>query len=159
MAFVWGEALELERRLGTPVKLLFLMMGVAILLTTEFGVLDATSRISTDIVKVNWLQQNKTWTESRLYYVFLWGTIVLGASILAMGTERIGSFFLFKLTASLNGGVMFLYSMTLLWLNYRVLPADIRIRGWRIATLAWSILFFGFFTVLAVYSEVRALLS
>ena len=28
-------------------------MGVAILLTTEFGVLDSVSRVSTDLVKVN----------------------------------------------------------------------------------------------------------
>jgi hypothetical protein len=158
MAFLWGEALELERRLGGGVKLLFLVMGVAILLTTEFGVLDGTSRISTDIVKVNWLEDNPRWTESRLYYVFLWVTILVGAAILAFGTDRIASFFLFKLTASLNGGVMFLYSMTLLWLNYRLLPADIRIGGWRVAMLVWAVLFFGFFTVLAVYSEIRALL-
>jgi hypothetical protein len=158
MAFVWGEAVELEQRLGPMVKTLFLVMGVAILLTTEFGVLDVTSRISTDIVKVNWLQENKAWTESRLYYVFLWATILIGASILHFGTERIGSFFLFKLTASLNGGVMFLYCMTLLWLNYRLLPADIRIRGWRVAVLVWAICFFGYFTVRAVYSEATAIL-
>ncbi len=159
MAFVWGEALELERRLGTGVKILFLVMGVAILFTTEFGVLDGTSRISTDIVKVNWLQGNRTWSESRLYYLFLWSTILIGAAILALGPERFQSFFLFKLTAALNGGVMFLYSMTLLWLNFRLLPADLRISGWRIAALAWAILFFGFFTLLAIYSEVRPFLD
>ncbi|GIT31281.1 MAG: hypothetical protein Ct9H300mP1_33270 [Planctomycetaceae bacterium] len=32
-------------------KLGFLVMGIAVLLTTELGVLDATARISTDIVK------------------------------------------------------------------------------------------------------------
>ena len=72
-------------------------MGVAIFLTTEFGVLDVTSRTSTDIVKVNWLREHRFWTESRLYYAFLWGTILLGTGILLVGTKRVeSSFALFK---------------------------------------------------------------
>ena len=53
-------------------------MGVAILFTTEFGVLDAASRISTDIVKVAWLRDNPRWSEGRLYFAFLWGEIAAG---------------------------------------------------------------------------------
>ena len=45
----------------------FHVMGIAILLTTEFGVLDSASRISSDIVKVNWLRDNPRWTESKLF--------------------------------------------------------------------------------------------
>lgn len=42
MNFIWGQATLLEDRLGGTFKLLFLLMGAAILLTTELGVLDAT---------------------------------------------------------------------------------------------------------------------
>jgi hypothetical protein len=159
-AFVWGEALEIEERIGGVAKTLFLLMGIAILLTTEFGVLDATSRISTDIVKVNWLRDSPWWSESRLYYLFLWSTILLGTGILLLGTEDVKqSFFLFTLTASLNGGVMFLYCLILLYLNRRVLPPAIRLRGWRLAMLAWAVLFFGFFAIWACFDEVSGLLS
>jgi hypothetical protein len=158
--FVWGEALEIDERIGGPAKTLFLLMGIAILFTTEFGVLDATSRISTDIVKVNWLRDSARWSESRLYYLFLWSTILLGAGILLLGPDKVKqSFFLFTLTASLNGGVMFVYCLTLLYLNRRVLPPAIRLGGWRLAMMVWAVGFFGFFTVWACIDEISALLK
>jgi len=150
---VWGEAVAIENLLGHGFKLLFLVMGVAILLTTEFGVLDATSRISTDIVKVNWLKDSELFSESRLYYLFLWGTIGLGIAILMVGDQRAGAFVLFKLTAALNGGVMFLYCALLLYMNRMRLPEAIRINGWRCAILAWAVCFFGLFAVWAVYDK------
>jgi len=153
ISFVWGEAVTIEEMLGHGFRLLFLVMGVAILLTTEFGVLDATSRISTDIVKVNWLKDNKRFSESRLYYLFLWGTIGLGITILVVGDQQAGAFVLFKLTAALNGGVMFLYCGLLLYMNRTRLPRAIRINGWRSAILVWAVCFFGLFAIWAIYDK------
>ena len=156
--FIWGQAQALHDRLGASVKTLFLVMGVAILLTTEFGVLDCATRISTDVVKVAWLRSSPKWTESRLYYVFLWGTILLGTGILLLGEEAVkGSFFLFQMTAALNGGVMFIYSGLLLYLNRWKLPKTVRISGWRVAILGWSFCFFGFFAAWALYDSIRKL--
>lgn len=153
IVFIWGQA----EYIGGWAKVAFLVMGVAILLTTEFGVLDAASRISTDLVKVNWLRENPFWTESRLYYLFLWGTIGLGAAIILIGTEQVeGSFVLFKLTSALNGAVMFLYCGLLLYLNNRCLPAGIRMSPLRQLAMGWAVLFFGFFTVWAGWSVVTA---
>lgn len=150
MAFIFGEANAIGQSLGTALRVAFLLMGVAILFTTEIGVLDAASRISTDIVKVNWLLNDKKWSESRLYFLFLWSTIVVAAVIVALGNELVeGALTFFKLTASLNGAVMFLYSGLLLYLNYRRLPEPIRISKPRAVMLAWSVLFFGFFAVRA----------
>lgn len=154
--FIWGEAQEIDETFGSTLlgsaKTLFLVMGIAILLTTEFGVLDATSRISSDIVRVNWLRENPTWNEGRLYFVFLWGTIAVGAAILLLGAEQeLSTFFLFKLTAAMNGGVMFLYSGTLVYLNYFNLPRHIATSWWRALVMIWSVFFFGFFTVWAVW--------
>lgn len=154
MAFIFGEAGAIEQTLGKTFRIAFLLMGVAILFTTEIGVLDAASRISTDIVKVNWLLENKKWSESRLYFIFLWSTIVIAAVIVALGNELVeGALSLFKLTAALNGAVMFLYSGLLLYMNYRRLPAPIRITKGRALMLAWSVLFFGFFAVLAGWDQ------
>lgn len=152
MNFVLGEAVELNRLLGPGARLLFLVMGIAILLTTEFGVLDGASRVSTDIVKVNWLRDNAVWTESKIYYLFLWGTILVGSGILLLGIEKVSAFALFKLTAAINGGVMFLYSGTLIWLNRRALPEPLRMRWPRLAIMVWAVLFFGFFAAWAVWS-------
>ena len=151
MGFIWAQALELEKLLGTSlVKFLFLAMGVAILLTTEFGVLDAATRISTDIVKVNWLRDNERWTESRLYYLFLWGLIALGSVILVYGYKDLGALALFKFTAAMNGGVMFLYSGLLLYVNRFKLPPAVRMSVPRALIMVWSVVFFGYFAVWAV---------
>ncbi len=132
-------------------------MGIAILLTTEFGVLDAASRISMDTVKVNWLRNSARWTESRLYYLFLWGTILLGTAILlAYRNEQFSSFKLFKLTAALNGAVMFLYCGTLIMLNRFTLPRTIRMNGLRLAVMVIAVAFYGTFAAWAGWSELSA---
>jgi hypothetical protein len=161
LGFVWGEATQLAALLGPFAKYAFLVMGVAILFTTEFGVLDAASRISTDIVKVTWLRDNPRWSEGRLYFCFLWGEIALatGILILDMWEIKIGALGLFKLTAAMNGGVMFLYAMILLYVNRFRLPAIVRIPMWRLAILVWTILFFGFFTAWAGYDAISKLVG
>jgi hypothetical protein len=153
LGFVWAEAERLGVIIGAAAKYAFLIMGVAILFTTEFGVLDASSRISTDLVKIAWLRENKNWSEGRLYYWFLWGEIFLAIGILLLEYAgiKLGALALFQLTAAMNGGVMFLYAVLLFFMNWRRLPKDIRIPVWRHAILAWTVLFFGFFSVWAAY--------
>ncbi len=151
LGFVWAEAEEIARLIGPFAKYLFLVMGVAILFTTEFGVLDAASRISTDLIKLTWLRDNHHWNEGRLYFWLLWGEILLGTSILVAEQlgYRIDNKGLFIFTSALNGAVMFLYSGILLYRNRIALPECIRIPIWRTAILAFTVLFFGFFTAWA----------
>ncbi len=161
LGFVWAEALELQRLIGPAARVLFLIMGVAILFTTEFGVLDAASRISTDLVKLTWLQDNPRWSEGRLYFWFLWGEILLGSGILVLelwGLKHDPKTF-FIWTSAMNGCVMFLYSGILMYRNRVRLPEPIRIPLWRLAMLLWSVLFFGFFTAWAAYDIGRQFLQ
>jgi hypothetical protein len=157
MDFLWAEAVELGSYnvLGPYTMTIFFIMGIAIFLTTEFGVLDAVSRISTDVVKVNWLRDNRQWSESKLYYLFLWGLILLGVGIVLL--KQIGvdvsAYKLFVLSAALNGAVMFLYSILLLILNFKAMPRLVRASWWRVLILLWSVAFFGFFTVMAGYDK------
>ena len=134
-------------------------MGIVILLTTEFGVLDAASRISTDIVKVAWLRENANWSESRLYYAFLWGTILVGSGIMLLGMigVDVSAFQLFKMTAAMNGGVMFLYSALLLYVNRFKLPPGVRINWWRALIMVWAVCFFGSFALWAAVSTISTM--
>ena len=161
MGFIWGQAEQLQQTISPWACFLFLVMGVVILLTTEFGLLDVVSRISSDIVKTGFLRGNAVWSESRLYYLFLWGTIMLGIVILLLEKVgiNVGALALFKLSAAMNGGVMFLYSCTLLYMNWFRLPQPIRIAPWRALIMLWSIGFFGFFSVWAVWDGVRQILA
>lgn len=160
--FVWGEAGVIESLFASPavgktIRFLFFVMGVAILFTTELGVLDATSRISTDIIKVNFLRDNDRWSSGRLYFLILWSQIAIGCAILLAGAV-VPSFsqplFLLKTSAAMNGGVMFLYSMILLYLNSKILPRSIAITPLRFVMLVWACAFFGYFAILALKFEV-----
>ena len=159
LQFVWAEADRLATLIGPLARWAFLVMGVAILFTTEFGVLDAASRVSTDIVKVAWLRDNPRWSEGRLYFTFLWGEILLACGVLLL--ERygypLGALGLFKLTAAMNGGVMFLYSMSLVYMNQFRLPPAVRIAPWRLAILLVTVAFFGCVTVWVGIDTVRQL--
>ena len=54
---------------------------------------------------------------------------------------------------------MFIYSMTLIRLNRRYLPAEIRMPWWRLAIMAVVVVFFGFFSVWAMVSVVKDILT
>jgi hypothetical protein len=154
MNFIWGQANILgSLKFGTFLKFGFLIMGIAILLTTELGVLDVVARISTDIVKVNYLKNNQFWTLSKLYFCFLWGEILLGIIILSIPTFD-KPLFLIRTAAAMNGAVMFLYSFILLYLNKKVLSKQISMGWLQTIMVIWSALFFGYFTVKAFQLEI-----
>jgi len=161
MAFIWAQTGRLVELIGPAAKWFFLLMGVAILFTTEFGVLDAASRISTDIVKVTWLRDNPRWSEGRLYFTFLWTEILLACGLLLLERYKIniGALGLFQLTAAMNGGVMFLYAGVLVYMNRWRLPPELRMPTWRMAILLLTVAFFGTFTAWAGYDAVRRILA
>jgi hypothetical protein len=145
LSFVWAQAELLSRYpMGRFLKPAYLAAGMALLLTTELGVLDASSRISADIVKVNFLRDNEAWSVSRLYFCFLWGEIALGSAILFFVTKE--PLAQLQTAAALNGTVMFLYSLLLLYLNAKILPRSLAITPLRFVALVWSSAFFGYFT-------------
>ncbi len=155
--FIWGQATLLEDRLGGTFKLLFLLMGAAILLTTELGVLDVTARISADILKVNYLRDNERWSLSKLYYAFLWSEILLGSAILLYGSVNPlfkQPLFLIETSAAMNGGVMFLYSMILLYMNSKILSRSISTNPLRFVAMVWAAAFFGYFSIQAFQVQI-----
>lgn len=160
--FIWGEAAELRKVVASPwiggaIRFGFFVMGFCLLLTTELGVLDASARISTDILKVNFLRENTRWTQSRLYFTLLWGTIcistlILGYSIFEPSLKE--PLFLLKMSAAMNGGVMFIYSVVLLYLNTKILSRSIAVTPIRFLAMIWASAFYGYFTLLALQSDV-----
>ncbi len=158
MDFIWGQATVLEQQtMGGLLKFSFLIMGVIILLTTELGVLDAVARISTDIVKVNYLRDNETWSLSKLYFCFLWGEILLGVVILLIGFDE--PLLLLVTSAAMNGMVMFLYSLILLYMNTKILSRKLSMRPLRFVAIVWSCAFFGYFSFQAFKVEVFPYIS
>ena len=129
-------------------------------MTTELGLLDACARISTDIIKVNWLRDNPRWTDNRLYFLLLWIQIGLGCVIMLVGLVVPGftqPLVLLVFSACMNGGVMLIYSVLLLWLNVRILGGGLRMPFVRRLAILWSCAFFGYFTVVTLIDRVPKL--
>lgn len=144
--FIWAQALMLrEYPAGRALQTCYLLAGVALLLTTELGILDCVARICADIVKVNYVRDGSWWSVSRLYFLFLWGEILFGVLILTFISQEPNV--LIEIAAGLNGGVMFLYSLLLVYLNWRIVPRAVRISPVRCLMLLWSCGFFGYFTI------------
>jgi hypothetical protein len=155
LGFIQMEGQIIAARVGTLFKALFYVAGIAILFTTQLGVLDAVSRVSTDIVKVNYLSKSKWWTDSRLYFIFLWLEIALGCVILLAGLTE--PMVLIIISAALNAGVMFIYSILLLYLNNKILDRRLGMHPVRFVAIIWSCAFFGYFTLITLGDQLPRL--
>jgi len=130
----------------------FWLTGVVILLSTNLGVLDHVGRLTADVLKVGAFRDRDSITESRIYAITVWLAVLFGSVILLSGVTQ--PVLLLVISASINGGIMFVYSMLLWVLNGRVLPKAIRMSPLRFVMMTWAVLFFGFFSVILIYDEV-----
>ena len=101
------------------------------------------------------LRNSQRGTESRLYFVTVWVEIVFGSVILLSGVTQ--PIVLLVIAASLNGLVMFVYSILLIQLNRGVLPREIGLRGGRLVALGWAVLFYGGFSVILLIDQAKTL--
>lgn len=154
LGFILGEADGIGERVGETGRFLFLLMGALILFTTELGVLDAVTRVGTGLVKIAYLRKSTYWSGSRLYLVLLWSFIAVGCYFILNESDG-DAFDWLRKASALNGVVMFLYSGALIYLNCRMLPGPLRLRGWRLIVMVLCVLFFGFFTVCAANSLIQ----
>jgi len=151
LGFIRDQADGLGERFGPSARHAYLWAGVAVLFSTEIGILDAVTRVAVDLLKVRWLLDDERFSPSRLYFAVLWSLIGFGVLVLAVGFER--PFELIVLSASLNAFVMFLYSGLLLWLGLRVFRGPLRPGPVRIVALAAAFLFFGYFSLLTLADQ------
>jgi hypothetical protein len=118
------------------------------------GIIDYTSRLAADILKTTYLPKALV-SESRLYFWLVWGMVALGCGILLAGISQ--PITLLVISASTGGTIMFMYSMLLIALNRKMLPAAIKIGPFRVAALIWSTLLFGTLAALTIYTQGRLL--
>ncbi|MEN3608330.1 Nramp family divalent metal transporter [Plantactinospora sp. ZYX-F-223] len=148
-----GEVLAAE--VGTWVKLLFFAIAVVSLWAAAMGLLDVIGRVASDFLRRNYLTTSTRWTEARLYLAVVWAEIVLGSIILLAGfSQPLGLLIISTCAASV---VTLLYSILLVRLNIRDLPAAVRLRGWRLGGMLAAIGFYGFFAVAMVVTQLQRL--
>jgi len=144
--FIADEADAIEVRFGGLGRSLFLLVGIAVLVSTELALLDAVARVAADLLDTALGERGPGL--SRLYFAVVWLLVVFGALVLGLGFDQ--PLALIVLSAALNGIVMFLYSGLLLWLNVSSFEPPVRPSPLRIVALVFTFVFFGYFSVLTI---------
>lgn len=135
----------------------FWVFGALSLVLVALGVLDYVSRLTADVLKTVYLQQSQRWTESRIYFLLVWGMIAVGSVILLTISDQ--PLVLLVLAACLNGLVMIVYSALLIVLNRKALPDAIKVKGFRLGMLFVAVAFYGFFGGWYILDRIQFLLS
>ncbi len=73
--FIQGEGNALKESVGSWFGTLFWAIGALSLFAASIGIADYVSRLVADVLKVGYLRDSKTWSESRIYHCIVW-TIV-----------------------------------------------------------------------------------
>jgi hypothetical protein len=157
LAFIKAEGEALKTIVGPWFGTFFWVFGSLSMILAALGIIDYISRIVADVLKTLYLQQSQRWTESRIYFLVAWGTIVAGSIILQSGFNQ--PLLLLVIAACLNGMVMFVYSILLIQLNRRGLPPALRVGGFRLGMLVFATLFYGFFAGWLVLVQVQGYLA
>jgi hypothetical protein len=155
VGFLKIEGERLQTIVAPWFGILFWATGAFSLFGSAMGITDYTSRLTADVLKSTYLRDSPI-SESRLYFWLVWGLVALGCGIIAIGLNQ--PMALLVISASVGGTMMFLYSGLLIQLNLRKLPAPIRIRGPRIATLVWAVVFFGFLAAMTLWQQAQRFL-
>ncbi|HEV3465516.1 MAG TPA: Nramp family divalent metal transporter [Actinomycetes bacterium] len=151
ISFLEAEGNALMDRVGTWFGYLFWIIGATSLFAAALGIVDYTCRLVADVLKVSYLRENDTWSESRIYFLLVWLLVVWSAIILL--TIQSQPLILLIISASIGGFMMFIYSGLLILINKRSLPPAVRITGFRTATMIWSVLLFGAASVIAISDQ------
>lgn len=132
---------------------LFLILAAAMLFSTQFSVMDATSRIMSENLVILSPKKFKIEKLSKFYYMFLWLQIAFGILIFSFGfTEPLQ---LVIIGAVLNAFAMFVYSGLLIWLNKTSLHKKLRPSLVRTLAVSAAFLFYGAFSILIIIQNIQ----
>lgn len=146
--FLISEAGTLAQKTFPAIGVLFLVVAAAMLFSTQFSVLDATSRIMSENLTI--LSPNRFKIEKLplFYYIFLWAQIIAGIVIFSLGlTEPLT---LVVIGAFLNAIAMFVYSALIIFLNKTSLIKPLRPSFLRVFVVACAFVFYGVFSAITI---------
>jgi len=129
----------------------FLAVAALMLFSTQFSILDATSRIMSENLLILSPKRFSSTNISKLYYIFLWSQIMSGIAIFSLGfTEPLS---LIITGAVLNAFTMFVYSGLILFLNHTSLNKHLRPSLIRTLFVLSAFVFYGIFSIFVIYQK------
>jgi hypothetical protein len=150
IGFLEIEGNVLSETVGPWFGTFFWVIGAFSLFAAALGIVDYSARLVADVIKTAYAPKAK---ESSLYFGIVWALVLVGCVIMVAGFAQ--PLVLLVISASVGGMMMFVYSALLLLLNRKVLPPEIRVRGFRIGVLVWSFGLFGVLSVLTLIDQVK----
>ncbi|WP_181764604.1 Nramp family divalent metal transporter [Streptomyces albidus (ex Kaewkla and Franco 2022)] len=151
VSFLQDEGEALKAQIGSWFGVLFWLIGSFALFSAAVGIVDYTSRLAADVLKSTYMRGSRH-SESRVYFWLVWGLVVIGMVILLVGIDQ--PLVLLVISACVAGLMMFVYGGLLLFMNRKALPAEIKVRGYRVAALIWVVVLFGVLSVLTVRQQI-----
>ena len=139
--FISLEADALDARVGDWFGTMFLVIGTVSLFAAALGIVDYVSRLVADVIRVGYAGDSARWTESRIYFAVVWTMVIFGITILALGFDQ--PLVLVTISTVLGGAIMFIYSILLVITNRRYLPEELKLRGYRLGMISFTIVVLG----------------
>jgi hypothetical protein len=130
----------------------FWVIGAFSLFAAALGIVDYTCRLVADVIKTSYAREAN---ESKLYFALVWTIVVLGIIELLIGIDQ--PLVLIVISACVGGLMMFIYSGLLILINRRILSGELRIGGYRLAVMVWSVALFGTLSALVIIQQYRDL--
>jgi hypothetical protein len=153
IGFIQTEGEVLAERVGSWFQYFFWFVGAFSLFAAALGIVDYTSRLAADVIKTSY---RRGCNESKVYARLVWGLVVIGIAVVLAGFSQ--PIVLLVISAVVGGFMMFIYSGAAdLDQPRRILPAPIRVRGWRLVGLVWSIALFGVLSALTFNDQIGKL--
>lgn len=151
---IWDEAHVLGDLWGHTGRVVFLLVGVATLFSTQLALVDGVSRSIADILYTNFKGAQKR-EVSWWYLVIALTWMVVGCGITYVMEQRKVSDLGFLLNAAYMGGfAMALYVPLTLYINLRYLPRTARPNTLSLAMMILATLVYAGFAVACIYWEV-----
>jgi hypothetical protein len=154
VSFLQIEGRRLAERVGGWFGAFFWAVGAFSLFGAAMGIVDYTSRLAADVLKSTYFPSSSL-SESRIYFGLVWGLVAIGCAILTFGVAQ--PIVLLVISASVGGFMMCVYSLLLIVINRRQLPAAIRMRSYRLGIMVWATLLFGVMAALTIWQQTQRL--
>lgn len=154
--FVLNEAMIIGQKTVPWIGSLFAILMGIMLFSTQFTVMDSSSRIMSENYAALRSSGNKKINLSKIYYVFLWAQIAFGVLIFSFGLKE--PLTLLILGAVINAVCMFVHIGLVNYLNFKELPKEIQPQLWRRVILFVAFSFFGIFSVFTISQKILELL-
>lgn len=122
---VWELATMLEPTMGRFGVYLYLLVGVAALMSTQLAFIDGGARVCADLLHTNYGRFRKI-PQSRLYVRFALGGMLLGVCSTAIFEKLLTGFDVILYNALINGVAMAVYVPCTLYINFKYLPKSAR---------------------------------